>query len=81
MVCPSTMRLQNGLPKYNEIAKWFPKGYFHPIQNARVWYAIMVLQTIPIMNRFMPGLSYSLFLKQFDNYGKKVGCIIEWKKI
>jgi len=72
--------IQNGLPSLEDLKRWFSGAKIGFIQNAKVWYAIMVLQTIPVFNRILPGLCYSLFLKHFDNRGEKIGSVIEWVK-
>lgn len=71
--------IQNGLPKIEEIKKIYPNAKIKRIQNAKTWYFIMVLQTIPILNKILPGIFYYL-LKPIQNLEPTVGLLIREEK-
>ena len=67
--------IQNGLPKIEEIKNIYPNAKIKRIQNAKTWYFIMMLQTIPIINKILPGIFY-LLLKPIQNMEPTVGLLI-----
>jgi ubiquinone/menaquinone biosynthesis C-methylase UbiE len=72
--------LKNPLPTLSLLKKHFPDAELKFIQNANIWLIIMKLQSIPVLNRFLPGLIYFIFLKWFDNKEPFIGVVINWNK-
>lgn len=72
--------IRYGLPSGEDLKKYFPRAEIRFIQNARVWYATILLTKIPFANLVLPGLIYSIFLKSFDKCKPHIGAIVDWNK-
>ncbi len=67
--------IKNGLPQINDLKNIFPNAQLKSTQNAYVWLTIMFLQSIPILNKVLPGISY-LILKPFNKLKPHTACIL-----
>ena len=59
--------LENGLPQTKDLKKQFPAAKITPTRNAYIWLTIMFLQSVPLLNRFLPGIVY-IILKPFNRF-------------
>ncbi len=70
--------IKNGLPSINLIKQIFPNSNIKNIQNAYLWYVIMIIQTIPLLNKFLPGIIYFI-LKPLDKFQPFIGIFVNCK--
>jgi len=75
------LELSKGLPSISLLKKELKGAKFFGIQNQHVWYCTMLLESIPVLNLFVPGIFYSLFLRYSDNKPPYLAYVIVWKKI
>jgi ubiquinone/menaquinone biosynthesis C-methylase UbiE len=68
--------LTNGLPSIDLIQEVFSSYNIKKIQNAYLWYLIMILQTIPLLNKFLPGIIYFI-LKPLDRLKPHIGVFVK----
>ncbi|MCX6709564.1 MAG: methyltransferase domain-containing protein, partial [Candidatus Woesearchaeota archaeon] len=73
------MELKAGLPNLSIIKSEFLRAKIYGIQNREVWYKIMVLESIPVLNLFIPGIFYALFLRHYDR-GNPIAYVVSWNK-
>ena len=71
--------IKNGLPSLEDIKESFPSAKIKKIQNAQIWYFLMVLQSIPIINKVFPGIAY-FALKPIQNREPTIGLLIFQEK-
>lgn len=71
--------IQNGLPTFEEIKKSFPTAKIKKIQNAQIWYFLMLLQSIPIINKIFPGIAYFI-LKPIQDKEPTIGLLVIGEK-
>lgn len=70
--------LKYGLPEEETLlANGFKK--LKDIQNADIWLAYMLVQSVPLI-RFLSGILYMLLLKHWDNKPPFIGAIFEFNK-
>lgn len=67
--------IQNGLPRLEELRNKFPNAKIKKIQNAQVWYFLMILQSIPILNKILPGIAYFV-LKPIQDREPTIGLLL-----
>lgn len=72
--------MKYGLPTTEQLKKLFPNAKIMKMQNASVWYCIMVMQSIPIFELIFPGIIYALFLRWFDNKKPFIAALLNWRK-
>ena len=67
--------IKNGLPRIEELKNKFPNAKIKKIQNSQSWYFLMILQSIPIINKILPGIAYFI-LKPIHNREPTIGLLL-----
>lgn len=71
--------IKNGLPQLKDLKKIFSNAEIKLTQNAYLWLMIMFLQSMPLINKFLPGIVY-LILKPINSLKPHTACILISKK-
>lgn len=69
----------NKHPSHKEILKYVKNSSVRYVRNYQLWYWIMILESLPIINKFLPGIIYFLSKKK-DKKGPFID-ILAIKKI
>lgn len=72
--------IKNGLPTTGQLKAHFPAAHIRKMQNVSVWYAVMVMQSIPLFELIFPGIIYGLFLRWFDGMKPFIATLVSWRK-
>lgn len=71
--------IKTGLPSISKIKKDLPNTRYYGLQNQKVWYYVMLIESIPIFNLIFPGIVYGL-LNIFDSRPPSLAYIFTWEK-
>ncbi|MDO8740203.1 MAG: class I SAM-dependent methyltransferase [Candidatus Woesearchaeota archaeon] len=72
--------MKYGLPTTEQLKAFFPDARIMKMQNASVWYCIMIMQSTPIFELIFPGIIYALVLRWSDNRKPFIATLLNWKK-
>lgn len=77
---PNTIEhLKSGLPKVEQLTRFFPDATIVGKQNVQVWFKYMTLGRVPYL-RFTNGLFYKLHLQKQDDQPSYHACLLVWRK-
>jgi len=71
--------IRHGLPTLSELRKSFPNAKVYGVQNCSVWFVLIMLEGVPMLQLFT-GLIYLLTLKKFNCRPPYYSYLLSWRK-